>query len=184
MSTPIGHTLTAAIIYAISRKRCYFRKQKQCCQGWKHLLFCIILASLPDIDFISLTNSPLFQSGFFLSGVRLSWENHHGPTHSLGFVILVMLVVGVVARIFQRNWKQWGIISGLCVISHVLMDILVTKNGLMLFYPLSTHRIIMAIGFPFGYSPEMGFVSFVVISAIEEMVILGSIMIVIWRTMR
>ncbi|MFH1860498.1 MAG: metal-dependent hydrolase [bacterium] len=186
MPTPLGHTLTAAIIYTISRQRCYLRKQKQCCQGWKYLLFCIILASLPDIDFFSLTNSPLFHegSGFFLPEIRLSWENHHGPTHSLGFVILIMLIVGVVAKIFRRNWKQWSFISGICVISHILMDILITKKGLMLFYPLSTHRIILATGFPFGYSPEMGFIGFVVMSAVEEMIILGGILIVVWRMIR
>jgi membrane-bound metal-dependent hydrolase YbcI (DUF457 family) len=174
--TPIGHTLTAAIIYTI------IRKQKQHYQGWICLLFCIIFSSLPDIDLISLTNSSLSQSGgLSLSCVRLSWENHHGPTHSLGFVILIMLIVGVVARMFKRDWRKWSIISGLCVTSHILMDILITKKGLMLFYPLSMHRIIMACGFPFGYSPEMGFVSFVIMSAAQEMVIFGGILFAIWR---
>ncbi|MBI4778042.1 metal-dependent hydrolase [Candidatus Desantisbacteria bacterium] len=180
MPTPIGHTLTAAIIHTIIRKR------KQ--QGWICLLFCIIFSSLPDIDFISITNSSLSQEwvsgGLSLPWVRLSWENHHGPTHSLGFVILIMLVVGIVARMFQRDWRKWGIISGICVTSHVLMDIFIVKKGLMLFYPLSTHRIIMATGFPFGYSPEMGFVSFVVMSAVEEMVILGSILIIVWKRIK
>ncbi|MDI6781342.1 MAG: metal-dependent hydrolase [bacterium] len=191
MPTPIGHTLTGVIIHTI------IRKKREHCQGWICLLFCIIFSSLPDIDFITLTNLsftsftsfPSFphqgaENCFSLPGVRLSWENHHGPTHSLGFAMLIMLIVGVVARIFQKNWKQWSILSGLCVISHVLMDILVTKKGLMLFYPLSTHRIILAIGFPFGYSPEMGFIGFVVMSALEEMVILGGILIVIWKVMK
>ncbi|MEK7275587.1 MAG: metal-dependent hydrolase [Candidatus Desantisbacteria bacterium] len=175
MPTPLGHALTGAIIHTI------IRKKKQRCQGWICLLFCIIFSNLPDIDFITLTNFQLFQewtgSGFSLPWIRLSWENHHGPTHSFGFVILVMLVVGVVARIFRKSWKQWGIISGSCVLFHILMDLLITKKGLILFYPLSTHRIILATGFPFGYSPEMGFVGFVIMSAVEEMIILGGILI-------
>ncbi|MBI4753171.1 metal-dependent hydrolase [Candidatus Desantisbacteria bacterium] len=173
MPTPLGHTLTAAIIYTISCQRCYLHKKKQLRQGWGSLLFCILLASLPDIDFISIS-----------SGIHFSWENHHGPTHSIGFVILVILVVGIVARIFRGDWRQWCLISGLCVLSHVVMDLLITKRGLMLFYPLSTHRIIMTTGFPFGFSPEMGFVSFVVMSAIEEAIILGGILIVVWHCCR
>ncbi len=178
MPTPLGHTLTGVIIHTIIRKK---RKKKQSCQSWMCLLFCIIFSSLPDIDFISLSNS---SNGFLLPGVGLSWENHHGPTHSLGFVILTMLVVMVVARIFQKNWKQWGFISGLCVFCHVFMDTLIVKKGLMLFYPLSTHRISLVTGFPFGYSPEMGFVGFVVISAVEEAIILGCILAIVWRIMR
>jgi len=173
MPTPIGHTLTAAIIYTISHKRYYLHKKKQLRQGWRSLLFCILLASLPDIDLFSIS-----------SGIRFSWENHHGPTHSLGFVLLISLIVSIIVGIFRENWKKWCLLSSLCVCSHVLMDLLVTKNGLMIFYPLSTHRIIMTTGFPFGYSPEMGFVSFVVMSAAQELVILGGILIIVWRRMR
>ncbi|MFH1898348.1 MAG: metal-dependent hydrolase [Candidatus Desantisbacteria bacterium] len=173
MPTPIGHTLTATIIYTISCQRCYFHKKKQFWQGWGYLLFCILLTSLPDIDLISLS-----------SGIGFGWKNHHGPTHSLGFVFLIALIVSVVAGIFRGNWKRWCLLSSLCVGSHVVMDMFITKRGLMLFYPLSTHRIIMATGcFPFGYSSDMGFVSFVVMSAIEEAIILGGILIVVWKMM-
>lgn len=148
------------------------------------LFFCVIFANLPDIDFISIAVPSFSQEVISLPVIKLSWENHHGTTHSLGFVVLIMLAVMLVVRIFQRDWKQWGIISGLCMASHILMDSLIVKKGLMLFYPLSTHRIIIATGFPFGYSPEMGFVSFVIMSAVEEMVILGGILFVVWRIIK
>ena len=174
MPTPIGHTLIAGIIYTISCQRCCLRKKKQPWQEWIYLLFCIFLASLPDIDLISISSS----------GIKFSWENHHGTTHSIGFVLLISLIVSIAVGIFRGNWKKWCLLSSLCVGSHVFLDIFITKNGLMLFYPLSYHRIILATGFPFGYSPEMGFVGFVVISAVEELVILGSIMVVVWRMRR
>jgi membrane-bound metal-dependent hydrolase YbcI (DUF457 family) len=169
MPTPVAHSFVGIIIYIITSNT---NKGITWKRLWQHkfaILFCIIFANLPDIDFIILSSE----------GIQFGWDNHHGPTHSIGFVLLVMMITGIVTGIIRKDWKRWSIMSGICVLSHVLLDLIITREGLILFYPLSDIRVNIPVVFTFGYSYDMGFIGFAIMSVVQEIVIIGIVLLII-----
>lgn len=104
MPSPIGHSLAAYAIYS-STTNSKLRPDRV-----KLILF-ILVANLPDID--------------FLPGFLVGYPNkyHHQFTHSLSFAV----IIGVVAYTFLRingnkhYWQNFLIFSGL-ILSHVILD--------------------------------------------------------------
>ena len=95
----------------------------------------IWLAMLPDID------------------MRLPFVSHRGPTHTLGFAVIVGLACGAVgwflgnelARFEPRLLGSFGFgLGALAVVAHLVADWL-TPMGIAPFWPLSSHRF--SLGF-------------------------------------
>ncbi|MDI6735252.1 MAG: hypothetical protein QME42_03500 [bacterium] len=59
MSTPISHSLAGINVYLLSKKKNTI--------NWLLILYCIIVSSLPDIDFICMTNE----------GIKFGNTYHH-----------------------------------------------------------------------------------------------------------
>ena len=97
MSTPIGHSLAGISIYFLSGGR--FSSP-----GWKALFFCVVVACLPDIDFLP---------GFFVGNFNYF---HHKGTHSLVFALAVSLGVWFVLR------NKWGLLTFILILSHLAVD--------------------------------------------------------------
>lgn len=96
MPSPIGHA-AAGLIVALAGEK------KQRTVGWLLLAVCMILAALPDLDWLA--------PGF-----------HRGPTHSIGAAGFVTLVAAAVtARAGKPNWRI-AFICGLAYASHIFMD--------------------------------------------------------------
>jgi len=97
MPSPIGHA-AAGLIVALAGEK------KQQTFSWVFIAICIFLAASPDLDWLI----PDF---------------HRGPTHGIGFSILVTLVAsGVTERASGKaNWRI-ALICGLAYSSHIFMD--------------------------------------------------------------
>lgn len=89
------------------------------------------LSLLPDIDVI----------GFTLRVPYGAPWGHRGATHSLGFAIVVALIIGFIARVFGKSLLRTGIVAVVVLISHSLLDTM-TDGGLgcALLWPFSDVR--------------------------------------------
>jgi inner membrane protein len=131
MCTPAGHTLMGIAVGGPLPKRSD-RK------FWLSLAGILILANLPDAD--------------FLLGIPTGNPNryHHGWTHSLGFVLMVMFLSGAVSLGFKKrlDWT-WIMFSGLIVLSHLVLDYFTLDRsapyGLQLFWPVSKAYVISPV---------------------------------------
>ncbi len=89
-----------------------------------------MLANLPDVDFLLgiPTGNPA--------------RYHHGWTHSLGLVLIVMFLSGLISLGFKKrlDWT-WILFSGLIVLSHLVLDYftidLRAPFGLQFFWPVN-----------------------------------------------
>ena len=123
MPSPIGHSLAGYVIYAGTNDSHTIR--------WKTLFLYILVANLPDFDFVP---------GFLL-GTPNSF--HRGVSHSLGFAFLFGIVLGLfVARntTNQKFFKSILIFSGL-YFSHIFLDFFSVDTsipiGEKVFWPIS-----------------------------------------------
>ena len=123
MPSPIGHSLAGCAIYAGTNDNYTI--------SWKTLFLYILVANLPDFDFIP---------GFLLGAPN---SFHRGVSHSLGFAFLFGIVLGLlVARntTTQRFFKNILIFSGL-YFSHIFLDLFSMDTsipiGEKLFWPVS-----------------------------------------------
>ena len=123
MPSPIGHSLAGCAIYAGTNDNYTI--------SWKTLFLYILVANLPDFDFIP---------GFLLGAPN---SFHRGVSHSLGFAFLFGIVLGLlVARntTTQRFFKNMIIFSGL-YFSHIFLDLFSMDTsipiGEKLFWPVS-----------------------------------------------
>lgn len=146
MPSPIGHTLSGLILYRVLN-----RKSPTGSPGtgfdWKWMLFFLVLANLPDLDFIVLTEH----------GFRYNDLYHHGPTHSVGFAAfcgLVSLAVIGLRRGFSLGLKAFGVAFA-AVIIHVVLDYFgidtYSANGIgvPLLFPFRSDYYI----FPYAFFP-------------------------------
>ena len=91
-------------------------------------LSCMVLAALPDIDWVY----PYL---------------HRGPTHSLGATVIVLLLVAAVTRWWsgRTHWRTVGA-CGLAYFSHIVMDWLgqdlTMSPGVMALWPFSDQRML------------------------------------------
>jgi inner membrane protein len=115
MPTPIGHAL-GGLVVGLLTGRSETPGQLTRRGRNENLAICAAVACLPDLDFF--------------------WGRHNMETHSLGFAILVGLVV--------LAWRRSGWLAMACtlsVASHVLLDWLGSDDsaplGVMALWPLS-----------------------------------------------
>ncbi len=124
MSSPIAHSLAGLGIGFLS-----WRKVFKAPLTWKSVLFCVIMANLPDFDVIP---------GIFAGDINLY---HHDYTHTFLFAFAASLVVSAFAR---RNRLKWAYMSFLLVLSHFVIDYITIDRsppiGLPLFWPFSDIR--------------------------------------------
>jgi inner membrane protein len=143
MPLPVAHSLAGGAIYASGDA-----------DGglftWKRLLLALFIANAPDLD--------------FLPGLLMGEPNrfHHGPTHSLGMVVIVAaLAAGVAAlgarwpvrgRIEARAVAGTALMVGALWLSHVLLDAftedLLGPFGVPLLWPLSDRYFLFYPWFP------------------------------------
>ncbi len=120
MASPVGHTLVGLSLGFLSWKR-VFRSPI----GWKGVLFCVVMANLPDFDVIP---------GIFAGDIN---RFHHDHSHTLLFAFAVSLVVYASAG---KNRGKWALMSLVLVLSHFLVDLITIDTsppvGLRLLWPL------------------------------------------------
>jgi inner membrane protein len=123
MCTPIGHALAG---YAVLSRTSVSRTQSR----WMMLFFIVLVANLPDIDFL------------FGWSVGNPNRYHHLWTHSIVFAVLTGVVVGAVYSLFSRKngLKMGGVATGIVGL-HLVLDFLSkdtrAPNGMPLFWPIS-----------------------------------------------
>ncbi len=124
MSSPVAHSLAGLSIGFLS-----WRKVFKTSLTWKAVLFCVVMANLPDFDVIP---------GFFAGDINLY---HHDYTHTLVFAFAVFLCVLAVSR---RNSLKWASMSLVLVLSHFAIDYITIDRsppiGLPLLWPFSDIR--------------------------------------------
>jgi inner membrane protein len=126
MPSPLGHSLTGAVICAaVYRNRPFDRRR---------LGLCVLGANLPDVDF--LPGILIGQPGAF----------HNGITHSLGFLVVFAVIAGAVAGAMRwgRPLATAGV-TALLVGSHLLLDMLMrptrADSGIPLWWPISDEPV-------------------------------------------
>lgn len=126
------------------------------------VLFCVVIACLPDVDF--------------------AWGGHNRETHSLGFAF----VIGVAVWLWQRSGRL-AAACGLAVGTHVLFDWLGSDDfpplGVMALWPFS-QEFYFADAFIFEAISRRywlpGFVQHNLLAVAREVVILAPIAAVLW----
>ena len=125
MPTPIGHSLAGLTIQLASGKR---PARHQLASA----LLVVIVASLPDLDFIP----------GYLSGEPRAF--HWGPSHSLFAAGLVGCAFGAFARYQRRPFLPVFLLMTAVYASHLLLDGLLGAGapsiGLQVFWPFNTDR--------------------------------------------
>lgn len=124
MSSPIGHSLlggTAGYLFLPSRQM----------DGWRMLLFILLLANLPDIDYLL----------GYLTGNPNQWHQHW--THSIFFAVTVSAAVAVWAGIRHSGQAiRLGLTALAILMSHLLLDTMGRDTrypfGIQLLWPLDT----------------------------------------------
>ncbi len=131
MSTPIAHSLAGVNVYLLFKK-------KNTPNNWLLIWYCIIVSSLPDIDFICITNSGLTFSSIY----------HHQVTHSMVFIFVLSLVASI------TSGRKLGMITFWCLGIHDLLDYFtfdaIPPAGIMFLYPFSNEYFISPITIWFG----------------------------------
>lgn len=123
MPLPVAHSLMGYTLYEITA-------QKQRRRSWRTLLLFVGLALLPDIDFLP---------GYLMGKPNLY---HHTYTHTLGFAVLVGVVVATGFYLKERRgwWTYFAIGGGACF-SHMLLDFVTADfsrpYGLPILWPFS-----------------------------------------------
>jgi inner membrane protein len=90
--------------------------------------FLVLLGSvLPDID---VKGSKVNKWGGFVGSIISFFSRHRGFFHSLGFVVMVVLLV----KLFLGEVYAWGLFLGL--VGHLFLDSM-SRKGVRFFYPFS-----------------------------------------------
>jgi len=122
MSTPIGHSLAGVSICFLTSTYLCPLQGRGLRRGWKSLLFCAIIACLPDIDFLP---------GIFVGNINYY---HHKGTHSIFFALVMSLAVWAVAR--GKNRVKWGFLTFILILSHLAIDYITIDLGAPFGIPL------------------------------------------------
>lgn len=128
---PLTHALTGAVLV---------RALPAPDTGRRGMLFGMVVAAAPDLDFVPAFVAAL--PGNLIPGSRLfdpRWELlHRGQTHSLFFAILVGAAAGWAFCRFGGGKGSpfvWSAVGALLLLSHVLLDLV--NNGAALWLPFS-----------------------------------------------
>ena len=140
MPSPVGHSLIGlAIGSAVLLRPCPPRRLAL--ELWRlrwPLLGCIVLASLPDLDYL-----PGILSG------ELNRYHHH-DTHTLGFGAAALAGLAVLARTRgPGRGRRFLLLGLLLLLSHLAADMLTRDGsepfGIMALWPLSEQRMISPV---------------------------------------
>ena len=126
MPTPVGHSL-AGLAVRIAAPRSVAQ------QRIASSVLLIVLANLPDIDFLP---------GYVSHDPR---AYHWGPTHSVGATLIAASTVALIARWRGQRWRPWCALAALAYGSHVVLDLLMGRHagpgvGLQVLWPFSDMR--------------------------------------------
>ena len=161
MPSPVGHALGGLIVGSLIGRERHERQATNQRGRWAALsdvrVLCVIAACVPDIDF--------------------AWARHNMETHSLGFAVLV----GLVVLMWRRSW-QVAIACTLAAATHVLFDWLGSDDtpplGVMALWPFS-NGFYFANAFVFEAISRRywlpGFVMHNLLAVVREVAILGPI---------
>lgn len=127
MPSPVAHTLAGMTICSATAKR----------KSVAAVFAAIFLANLPDLDFLP---------GLLAGNANLY---HHAETHSLGAMILVVLLVAGLAKACGDNPARWAIIAALAYGSHLLLDFFTVDTrqpyGIPLLWPFATTYVMSPV---------------------------------------
>jgi hypothetical protein len=133
MPSPIAHSLiglTLGLIRFLPSYRRWDELAGQFRALWRPLLFCVLLANAPDLDYFF---------GLFRGNANYY---HQTVTHTLVWVGVTALAIWAYGRLRERRaaWLSLGLLLAL-LSSHLLADWLTVDRsppiGLMLFWPFS-----------------------------------------------
>lgn len=143
MSSFMGHSLAGLTTYAITQSLHSDRLDARSQFNWKWLLWLLIVASIPDIDYL-------------IPKLRLQQANQIlRITHSLLGVLLIPGCTMLALRLLRSRGKNYELQSLQIVLvglSHLTLDLLVGVFPLPLLYPFS----IQTFRLPFGLLPSAG----------------------------
>lgn len=138
MSSFIGHSLAGLTTYAVTQQ---LHKSRRI--NWIWMIWLLIIASIPDIDYIiralriQEANQTLRISHSLLGGILMP-----------GLTILGLWLLGEKGKSFKFKSLQVVLIG----MSHLLLDLLTGVSALPLLYPFS----MQAFKLPFGLLPSAG----------------------------
>lgn len=97
---------------------------------WSLIIFCMIMANAPDLDFIP---------GVLVHDAA---SFHRGPSHSFAGAFLGGAIAGLLFAAWKKLPKiQTVFVSVSCYLSHILLDLTgQSPKGLQILWPFSTHR--------------------------------------------
>ncbi|MBU4212756.1 MAG: metal-dependent hydrolase [Kiritimatiellae bacterium] len=133
MPSPIAHSLIGLILGLIRFLPRYRRRDELASQFralWRLLLFCVLLANVPDLDYFF---------GIFRDNLNYY---HQTVTHTLVWVGVMALAIWAYGRLRKRraSWLSFGLLLALLG-SHLLADWLTVDRsppiGVMLAWPFS-----------------------------------------------
>ena len=143
MSSPIAHSLIGlaiGLIRFLTRYRQWGELRGQLRALWRPLLFCVLLANAPDLDYFF---------GIFQGNVNYY---HQTTTHTLVWIGVTAIAIWAYGRLRERraSWLSLGLLVALLG-SHLLADWLTVDCsppiGLMLAWPFSDHFYHAAFAF-------------------------------------
>jgi len=143
MASPIAHSLIGlalGLIRFLPRYRCWDELTAQFHVLWRPLLFCMLLANAPDLDYLF---------GLFNGNLN---TYHQTVTHTLIWVGMTALAIWAYGWLRERraSWLSLGLLLALLG-SHLLADWLTVDCsppiGLMLAWPFSDHLYHAAFAF-------------------------------------
>lgn len=125
MPLPLGHTIVGYSFAASTGVQ--FRRQ-----ALTTVLFCMVVANLPDLDFLpgALANEPVLY--------------HRTIAHTLPAALVCGLIVGAVLTRFGGRFREITLLAILVYASHLLADMVdfgANNIGVQLFWPLSEHWV-------------------------------------------
>ena len=134
MPSPVGHSLAGLIIYSATNRSIASR-------GSQLRALFMLVANAPDLDFLP---------GLVVGDLS---RYHHGPSHSIGFAVLMGVMASVVI-----SRRLYAFVMGFSLyLSHVVLDYLIQDpsppNGVQIVWPLS-HEYYMA---PFAFFPKFDY---------------------------
>jgi len=143
MSSPVTHSLIGlalGLIRFLPRYRCWDELAGQFRALWRPLLFCVLLANAPDLDYFF---------GIFRGNVNYY---HQTVTHTLVWIGMTALAIWAYGWLRERraSWLSLGLLLALLG-SHLLADWLTVDRsppiGFMLAWPFSDHFYHAAFAF-------------------------------------
>jgi inner membrane protein len=181
VASPVAHSIAGFWTFLLFAARSKMRLIAACRRYLPQLILLVLLANLPDIDFL------------FGLGGRANWDAlHHGFTHSFVAAFVVALAVTCVWRIAGSFWRSFTVCL-LAYSSHLVIDFFTgTKlgwnsagSGIPLFWPWNkdfSSPLVLVVGVKHKDFPALFSVQNLH-SSLYELVIFGVIttaLLVLW----